>query len=525
MSKSPYTMRLPAFSGDERAPELVLLHGWGMDCGIWSDTLQLLRKFSHVTLVDLPGFGRSQQLVDNSLENYLQVLAKALPEKAVYLGFSLGGMLAVKMAEYFPSRVSALVTISSNARFVADDSWPHAMDKKTFASFYQLTQAQPEAAFKMFLALQARGCESERKLLKQLKKQLGSEVPNQQAMTSSLLLLSELDNSLSLQKLQCPSLHLYGENDGMVPLAAAQLIKNFDNVEVHIVAGASHVPFISHPQQCFPVIENFLRRQISDSLKAARLLDKRKVARSFSRAAESYDKVAFLQRRVGESLLGKLPDVTVDLSVDLGCGTGFFVEALQNKLKGDVVAFDLAEGMTRYVKQHNASRLCVCGDAENIPLADASVDCIYSSLAIQWCEDNQTLFAEIFRVLKPGGKMLFSTLGPDTLAELKQAWSAVDDYVHVNRFVGRDSLQRAVKGAGFGAMELSEEMITLEYEQLKDLTRELKGIGAHNINEGRPAGLTGRYRIKQLLAAYESQRNERGMLPATYQVWYGVLEK
>ena len=74
-------------------------------------------------------------------------------------------------------------------------------------------------------------------------------------------------------------------------------------------------------------------------------------------------------------------------------------------------------------------------------------------------------------------------------------------------------------------MELSEEMITLEYQQLKDLTRELKGIGAHNINEGRPAGLTGRHRIKQLLAAYEGQRNERGMLPATYQVWYGVLEK
>jgi malonyl-CoA O-methyltransferase len=235
--------------------------------------------------------------------------------------------------------------------------------------------------------------------------------------------------------------------------------------------------------------------------------------------------VAFIQRRVGESLLEKLPDVSADLSVDLGCGTGFFLENLHKKLKGDVVAFDLAEGMTRYVKRHNESRLCVCGDAENIPLADASVDCIYSSLAIQWCEDNRSLFSEIYRVLKPGGKIVFSTLGPETLAELKQAWSAVDDYVHVNRFVGRDDLQRAAVAGGFSNMEISEEMITLEYAQLKGLTRELKGIGAHNVNEGRPAGLTGRHRIKQLLAAYEGQRNERGMLPATYQVWYGVLQK
>jgi malonyl-CoA O-methyltransferase len=157
VSQLLYTERLPALSGDERAPELVLLHGWGMDSGIWSSTLPLLRSFSHVTLVDLPGFGRSQQLIENNLENCLQALCEVLPERAIYLGFSFGGMLAVKMAHQFPERVSAVVTISSNARFVADDSWPHAMDKNTFASFYQLCQQQPETAFKMFLALQARG--------------------------------------------------------------------------------------------------------------------------------------------------------------------------------------------------------------------------------------------------------------------------------------------------------------------------------------------------------------------------------
>ena len=167
----------------------------------------------------------------------------------------------------------------------------------------------------------------------------------------------------------------------------------------------------------------------------------------------------------------------------------------------------------------------MCGDAEKLPFADASVDCIFSSLAIQWCEDNPALFSEIYRVLKPGGKMFFSTLGPATLAELKLAWSAVDEYVHVNRFASYDDLQEAAISAGFDALQLTEEIITLEYSQLKNLTRELKGIGAHNMNEGRPAGLTGRKRIKKLLTAYENQRNENGLLPATYQVWYGVLEK
>jgi malonyl-CoA O-methyltransferase len=235
-----------------------------------------LRSFSHVTLVDLPGFGRSQQLIENNLENCLQALCEVLPERAIYLGFSFGGMLAVKMAHQFPGRVRAVVTISSNARFVADDSWPHAMDENTFASFYQLCQEQPEAAFKMFLALQARGCESERTLLKQLKKQLGSEVPNQRAMTSSLLLLSGLDNSVALEEMECLSLHIYGENDDMVPLAAAQKIKEFNNLDVHVIPGASHVPFISHRQQCLPVIEGFLRKQgFLDSVKAIRLLDKK----------------------------------------------------------------------------------------------------------------------------------------------------------------------------------------------------------------------------------------------------------
>lgn len=524
MSASLYTQRLPVIAGEQSAPEMVLLHGWGMDSGIWSALLPALNQFAHITLVDLPGFGGSEQFALKGSDAWLDAITQVVPDRAIYLGFSLGGMLAVQLAKRCPERVSALLTIASNARFVADQQWPSAMDQETFQSFYQLSQQRPALAVKRFLALQAKGCSSERELLKALKAVVVNE-PSAGALANGLQVLAALDNGSALTALDCPSLHILGAGDQLVPTAAALSLKQL-GVDVRVIAGASHVPFISHPAHCLSLIKGLL---LSADLLAGeslpRQLDKQQVARSFSRAASSYDSVATLQRQVGEVLFNTLPDQPCSVTVDLGCGTGFYLDDLSSKLGGTVVAFDLAEGMTRYVKQRNNTEVCVCGDAENIPLSDASVDCIFSSLAIQWCEDNPALFAEIYRVLKPGGKMFFSTLGPDTLFELKQAWSAVDDYVHVNRFVGRDQLQQASRQAGFDALQLSEQMISLEYPQLKNLTQELKGIGAHNMNEGRPAGLTGRHRIKQLLAAYESQRNERGMLPATYQVWYGVLEK
>jgi malonyl-CoA O-methyltransferase len=213
--------------------------------------------------------------------------------------------------------------------------------------------------------------------------------------------------------------------------------------------------------------------------------------------------------------------------LDLGCGTGYFSSALQAAFPaGHYFGMDLAEGMVTYAQQYQRGDW-LCGDAEKIPLADNSIDIIFSSLAIQWCEDLDSVFAEIARVLKPGGQFIFSTLGPDTLHELREAWRQVDDYVHVNRFVEQQVLDRAAKDSSLQLADdyIQQQEITLQYDTLKQLTAELKALGAHNVNSGRPAGLTGKNRMQKFIQAYERQRNTASMLPASYQVWYGRLSK
>ncbi len=256
-------------------------------------------------------------------------------------------------------------------------------------------------------------------------------------------------------------------------------------------------------------------------------IDKAQIAHSFSRAAGSYDTMAALQRRIGHELLRRMPAQGVGCSLDLGCGTGYFSQALISRSgQQRVIGLDLAQGMLRYAsdQRDHAGIDWLCADAERLPLADNSVDQIFSSLAIQWCEDPQRLFNELLRVLKPGGLLAVATLGPHTLAELRNAWSAVDNYPHVNHFTPLPELAAALTSR-FTRVDLQESEIVLRYERVKQLTDELKGIGAHNLNTGRLTGLSGRRRIQAFLAAYEAFRDDDGLLPATYQVFYALAQK
>lgn len=250
---------------------------------------------------------------------------------------------------------------------------------------------------------------------------------------------------------------------------------------------------------------------------------KPQIAESFSRAATSYDSVAELQRRIGHNLLEKLPAERQSVVLDLGSGTGYFTPLLHERCEPDhLISLDLAEGMLGYARKQRPTPHTnwVCGDAESLPLADESVDLVFSSLAIQWCENLPALFSEVARVLKPGGRFLFATLGPDTLNELRQSWSVVDQYQHVNRFISFTILADHASSY-LQKISLAEESELLLYDQVRQLTSELKGIGAHNISAGRQSGLTGKARIIAFKQAYEQFRRDDGKLPATYQVFYG----
>jgi len=255
------------------------------------------------------------------------------------------------------------------------------------------------------------------------------------------------------------------------------------------------------------------------------LPDKRRVAESFSRAAASYDAVAGLQRQVGTELLADLPVLAPRHWLDLGCGTGHFTRALARRYPGaEGTALDLAEGMLRHARPLGGARHFVAGDAERLPLRDGSLDLIFSSLAVQWCADFAAVLAEVRRVLRPGGVLAFSSLCVGTLQELRDSWQAVDGFVHVNRFRRFGDYQALCAASGLEVLTLERRARVLHFPDLRALSRSLKDLGAHNLNPGRPGGLTGPARIRALVEAYERFRTVDG-LPATYQVVHGVLRR
>ncbi len=253
---------------------------------------------------------------------------------------------------------------------------------------------------------------------------------------------------------------------------------------------------------------------------------KQQVAASFSRAAASYDSVAELQRAVGQCLLQRLPaQLQPTRWLDLGCGTGHFSRALAQRFpQAEGVALDIAEGMLRHARPLGGATHFVAGDAESLPLHSGSVELLFSSLAVQWCAGFAAVLAEARRVLRPGGVLAFSSLCVGTLHELRASWEQVDGLVHVNRFRAFEDYQRLCQASGLRLHSLEVLPHVLHYPDVRSLTHELKALGAHNLNPGRPTGLTGRERMRCLLEAYEAFRDDAG-LPATYQVLYAVLEK
>jgi malonyl-CoA O-methyltransferase len=279
------------------------------------------------------------------------------------------------------------------------------------------------------------------------------------------------------------------------------------------------------------------------------LFDHRQVRRAFSRAARHYDDAAALQREVGSRLLESLdyfderaaretedgkprmPQVVVDI----GCGPGHAAVEMQKRWpKTQVLALDLALPMAREAganarRAHFPSPLLrnpfspvarpqpLCADARSLPLADGSVDVIFSNLCLQWVEDLPTVFAGFRRVLKPDGLMVLSTFGPDTLWELREAFGHADSAPHVSPFATIAQFGDAMIAAGFKDPVLDRDELRMQYDTLADLMRELRTLGATNAMSTRRRSLTGRERFARAAQAYESLRHE-GRLPATWEV-------
>ncbi|MDM5091143.1 pimeloyl-ACP methyl ester esterase BioH [Aeromonas bestiarum] len=244
-----------------QGPDLVLLHGWGMNGAVWHGIAQPLAAHYRLHLVDLPGFGNSP-LADGSeysLPWLAEQVAAVLPQKCHLLGWSLGGLVASQLALTQPERCQSLITVASSPCFMARDDWP-GIAPKVLTGFNQMLAGDFKQTIERFLAIQAMGSEHARDDIRQLRHWLAERpAPQLAALEAGLGLLADVDLRDALATLSLPWLRVYGRLDSLVPKAAIPLLdERYPASHSLMLEKASHAPFISHPQQFVEIIRHFV---------------------------------------------------------------------------------------------------------------------------------------------------------------------------------------------------------------------------------------------------------------------------
>ncbi len=239
---------------------LVLLHGWGLNAEIWHCIREELASHFTLHLVDLPGFGRSRGFGAMSLDEMAQQVLDAAPQNAVWLGWSLGGLVASQIALSRPDRVKALVTVASSPCFSAQDAWP-GIKPEVLAGFQKQLSEDFQRTVERFLALQTMGTETARKDARTLKQTvLSLPMPEVEVLNGGLELLKTVDLRAPLASLTIPHLRIYGYLDGIVPRKVAPLLDDlWPKSQSMVVAKAAHAPFISHPDEFCSALTVFIR--------------------------------------------------------------------------------------------------------------------------------------------------------------------------------------------------------------------------------------------------------------------------
>ncbi len=246
------------------------------------------------------------------------------------------------------------------------------------------------------------------------------------------------------------------------------------------------------------------------------------IRRAFDAAAARYDAAAVLQRHVADELIERLAERALDPRrvLDLGAGTGYLAARLRRLYpRAQVHALDLSPRMAR-ASAVAVDGLAACGDAEAPPYPTGAFDLVVSSMTLQWC-NCAPVFDAVAGLLRGDGEWLFSSVGPDTLWELRQSFAAVDDAPHVHDFIDMHHLGDALLAAGFRDPVLDVDRLNVTYESLRLLLADLKTLGAVNADARRSRGLFGAAAYRRLQAEYEKLRQPDGMLPSTWEVIYG----
>ncbi len=240
-------------------PGLLLLHGWGMSSSIWNLLLPDLQKKYQVSTVDLPGHGQSSHQGAWNIDEFVDALAEQLPAQIFVLGWSLGGMVALRLASRHPHRVSKLIMLASSAQFVRSRDWLNAQPAAVLTMFAEKILENPRATLKRFLLLQTQGVENQIGLNKLIKEVIVDDsLPSQKGLASGLAILKLVDLRDELKALVCPVLQILGDRDQLVPVGVGQDSKEINpEIQTTVIEGAAHVPFLSHPIATLQSMDKF----------------------------------------------------------------------------------------------------------------------------------------------------------------------------------------------------------------------------------------------------------------------------
>lgn len=243
-----------------QGPDLVLVHGWGMNAGVWAPLRDRLGARWRVTAIELPGHGESDFAVgQRELFGWTEALLAAAPARALWLGWSLGGQLSLAAAAHAPERFAGLVLMATNPRFVRSDDWPSAMPAETLQAFAEQLDVDAPRTLERFLALQVRGAESAVETLRQLRATTRARpAPRAAALQAGLDLLLRNDLRSTVRDLAVPVLWLFGGRDALVPAVTPEAVRALSPAaQVHCIAPAGHAPFLSHPDTCLDLLGYF----------------------------------------------------------------------------------------------------------------------------------------------------------------------------------------------------------------------------------------------------------------------------
>lgn len=247
-------------------------------------------------------------------------------------------------------------------------------------------------------------------------------------------------------------------------------------------------------------------------------VNKQAIATAFGRAAQRYSQHDELQRRSAQGLKAFLGEGKFSAVLDAGCGPGANSRAWR-EAGSHVTALDLSAQMLEQARYQQAADDYLMADIEAIPILDAQFDLVWSHLAVQWCASLPQALRELYRVTRPGGTVAFTTLLDNSLPELNQAWRAVDEQPHANRFLSEQVVHGALAGWRYRAIT---EVVTLSFSDALSAMRSLKGIGATHLHGGRARKPLTRGELTRIELAWP---RERGQFPLSYQLFHGIIER